>query len=320
MLSPDRPREHFVTLFDSRFLPFGLALHASLQGLIPHAQLWVICMDELVEQQIAKLGLNNLATIALSSMETDELRTVKPTRTLGEYCWTITPFVAQAVFDRTEDAKRVTYLDSDLFFFNNPVRFFQEFEASGKHVLITEHAYAPELDRTEKSGRFCVQFMTVRRTQGGLDVMKWWQDRCIEWCFDRLEDGKFGDQKYLDQWPTLFPTQVHILSQVDQTLAPWNSDYFLTRRPGGHSPVFFHFQSFRIVSETLVRLYVGFSMGAQSMRFYECYLAALKEQIALLKRHRINVTRMPEPKRRFGVFRKMVMRLLGRVRYARLDP
>lgn len=319
MRSPDRPREHFVTLFDSRFLPFGLTLHASLQGSMPNSYLWVICMDELVEQQIQDLGLKHVSTIALASMETDELRAVKSARTAGEYCWTVTPFAAQAVFDRAGDAERVTYLDSDLFFFASPVTFFQEFEASGKHILITEHAYAPELDRSEKSGRFCVQFMTFRRTQECFDVMKWWQDRCIEWCFDRLEDGKFGDQKYLDQWPTLFPTQVHILCQVDKTLAPWNADHFLRLGSVGHTPVFFHFQSFRIISETLARLYVGFSMGEQSMRFYESYLVALKEQIALLKRHGMSLSKMPEPRRQLGFLRKIYMRLLGKVRYARLD-
>ncbi len=319
MHSPDKPREHFVTLFDSRFLPFGLTLCASLQGLMPHSHLWVICMDELVEQQIKDLAVKHISTIALSSMETDELRAVKLARTLGEYCWTITPFAAQAVFDRAQEAERVTYLDSDLFFFSSPAPLFQEFEASGKHVLITEHAYAPELDRSEKSGRFCVQFMTFRRTQGSLDVMKWWQDRCIEWCFDRLEDGKFGDQKYLDQWPTLFPTQVHILRQVDKTLAPWNSDHFLRHGSVEHTPVFFHFQSFRIISATLARLYVGFSMGKQSMRFYESYLLALKEQIALLKHHGISLSKMPEPRRRWGALRKIYMRLSGKVRYARLD-
>ena len=318
MRSPDKPQEHFVTLFDSRFLPFGMTLNASLLRVAPNSHLWVICMDVLVEQQINQLGLTDVSTIALSSMETDELRAVKSTRTVGEYCWTITPFAAQAVFDRAQEAERVTYLDSDLFFLSSPVEFFEEFEASAKHVLITEHAYAPGLDRTEKSGRFCVQFMTFRRSQASQDVMKWWQDRCIEWCFDRLEAGKFGDQKYLDQWPTLFPAQVHILRQVDKTLAPWNSDYFLTHRPAGHTPVFFHFQSFRIVSETLARLYVGFSMGRQSMKLYEYYLTALTEQIALLRRHGIGLLKMPEPRRRLDMFRKIYMRLFGKVRYAKL--
>lgn len=311
--------EHFVTLFDSRFLLLGLALHASLQKVAPNFHLWVICIDELVEQQINKLNLDHVSTIPLLSIETDELLAVKPTRTVGEYCWTLTPFAPQSVFNLAPDAERVTYLDSDLFFFFSPEIIFHEFELSKKHVLITEHAYAPELDRTAQSGRFCVQFMTFRRTQESFDVMKWWQDRCIEWCFDRNEDGKFGDQKYLDQWPALFPNEVHILSQVDKTLAPWNVDYFLAKNPIELMPVFYHFQSFRIVSDKLARLYVGVAISEDAYRFYKSYLITIGEKIKFMQSNGIALSKMPEPQRRFSALRKLYMRLSNKVRYAELD-
>ena len=102
----------------------------------------------------------------------------------------------------------------------------KELDESGKHVLITEHAYAPEYDRAHDSGRFCVQFLTFDRSDSAREVMRWWQDRCVEWCFARYENGKFGDQVYLDQWPTLFGDRVHIVRQVEKTLAPWNVLYF----------------------------------------------------------------------------------------------
>ena len=130
--------EHFVTLFDSRFLLLGLTLHNSLQRVAPNSHLWVICIDELVEQQIHSLKLEHVSTVPLRTVETDELRRVKPSRTVGEYCWTLTPFAPKSVFDIAPDAERVTYLDSDLFFFRNPELIFEEFELSNKHVLITE--------------------------------------------------------------------------------------------------------------------------------------------------------------------------------------
>jgi hypothetical protein len=311
--------EHFVTLFDSRFLLLGLALHESLQKFVPNSHLWIICIDELVEQQISRLKLDHVSTIPLRTIETDELLAVKPTRTLGEYCWTLTPFAPLAVFELAPDAERVTYLDSDLFFFSSADTIFDEFELSQKHVLITEHAYAPELDRTAKSGQFCVQFMTFRRTQESLKVMKWWQDRCIEWCFDRNEDGKFGDQKYLDQWPVLFSNEIHILRQVDKTLAPWNVDHFLSKNPNDLTPVFYHFQSFRVVGDKQARLYVGVKISENAQRFYKAYLSAIGRQIKFMQTNGIALSKMPEPIRRFNILRKLYMLLSHKVRYAKLD-
>lgn len=311
--------EHFVTYFDNNFLPVGLCLHASL---LEHGQpfhLWILCMDELVEQNLQHLELPHVTLIPLREAEDARLLAVKPTRSRGEYCWTLTPFTPQFVFDRDTQVNRVTYLDADLFFFASPKLLLDEFERSGKHVLITEHAYAPEYDRTVQSGRFCVQFMTFCRSQGGVGVMKWWQERCLEWCFDRNEDGKFGDQKYLDQWPTLFPNEVHILRQVDKTLAPWNVDYFLAKKRIGFTPVFYHFQSFRIVSDKLARLYVGVAISENAHKFYEQYLISIRAQIKFMKQNGIALTKMPEPKRRFNALRKLYMRVFNKVRYAELD-
>jgi hypothetical protein len=84
--------------------------------------------------------------------------------------------------------------------------------------------------------------MTFTRDEGEL-VRQWWEDRCIEWCYARVEDGKFGDQKYLDDWPDRFSTKVHVLTQTELILAPWNAFRF----PYGNSIVW-HFQGLRLLT------------------------------------------------------------------------
>lgn len=300
--------EHFVTLFDSNFLPMGICLHASL---VEHAQpfhLWILCMDELVEQQLRQLALPHVSLIPLHEAETEALLSVKNGRTRAEYCWTLTPFSPQFVFDRDQTVRQVTYLDADIFFFDSPQILLKEFEESGKQVLITEHAYAAEYDQSATSGRFCVQFMTFRRTDGGLKVMGWWQARCLEWCFNRFEEGKFGDQKYLDDWPERFANEVHVSKQVEKTLAPWNV-YHFEKHEGTISPVFYHFHSLRIVSPNKARLYIGYKVGPQGSALYKQYIDALERCIRLIKGHQMEVKCLPLPKESWALLRKMKRRL-----------
>ncbi len=232
--------EHYITLFDSLFLPQGLALCRSMERHVDDYTLWVLCMDGATYALLNKLNLPNVRLIALDEVETEQLLALKAERKVNEYCWTLTPMTQRFVFERDETARRVTYLDADVWFMSSPKRIFEELEQAKKSVLITDHAYSPECDETEASGQYCVQFMCFYR-EDGENVRQWWEDRCIEWCYDRSEDGKFGDQKYLDDWPTRFAEDVHVLQNPQWTLAPWNALRFPI-----DDGVIWHFQALRL--------------------------------------------------------------------------
>lgn len=272
--------EHYVTLFDSLYLPQGLALHMSMQRHLKSYTLWILCMDECSKELLTRLSLANVRLLNLSDIETPELKRLKPGRKKGEYCWTLTPFAPRFVFEADASVLRVTYLDADLWFRKSPDAIFSELEAAGKDVLITDHSYAPEYDQTATSGQYCVQFITFTR-RGGEFVRKWWEERCLEWCFDRFEDGKFGDQKYLDDWPERFSAHVHVLSNPELTLAPWNA----TRFPYGQG-VTWHFHGLRILKSAL-RSYVA-DFGAYPLptatreNVYLPYVADLRRAIRLV--------------------------------------
>lgn len=231
--------EHFVTFFNAAYLPQGIALHYSMRRHIGDFCLWVLCADDVTFQALSKLQLENVKLLLLSDLETKELKLAKTNRNAKEYIWTLSPFAPRFVFEADSSVDRVTYIDADTWFLKNPKAIFREFQSSRKSVMITDHAYAPEFDRSETSGPFCVQFMIFSRN--GELVRRWWEEKCLEWCREYYEDGKLGDQRYLDDWPERFSDLVHVLQDKELILAPWNA----TRFPYGNAVVW-HFHGLRI--------------------------------------------------------------------------
>jgi hypothetical protein len=295
----------------------GMTLHQSLMVHARPFHLWVLCMDAVVEQQLQRLALSHVTLISLQEVETPELLAIKAGRNQAEYCWTLTPFIFQAVFSKAPDIEQVTYIDADLLFFSDPRILLEEFQFSQKQVLITEHAYAPEYDQSDKSGRFCVQFLTVKQTDAASKVTSWWQDRCLEWCFARYEAGKFGDQKYLDQWPDQFKEEVHILQQVEKTLGPWNAKFF-EKRLGSLKPVFYHFHGLRIVEPNYIRMFLKYRVGPQGLILYEIYIDHLTNSILQLQALGIPIPYISLPQESFAAVRNWKRLLMKEVKFQRI--
>ena len=272
--------EHYVTLFDETFLPQGLALHASLSRHSNTAMLWVICLTDEVFLQLSSLSLDKVNLISLEDIETADLKNARAHRSWVEYCWTLTPFAPGAVFERCPEANRVTYLDADLWFRGNPECILREFESSERSVLITEHGYAPRYDQSKSAGKYCVQFVTFQRN-GSQEIVARWKSQCLEWCYARHENGRFGDQKYLEEWPLMFPNDVHVLENKALVMGPWSA----TRFPYSES-VCWHFHAVRLVitKGVIKSLWMGAYILPQTVKqnVYQPYLHDLRVATALL--------------------------------------
>jgi hypothetical protein len=242
----------FCTLFDVNYLPRALVLHRSLCETADEFTLRAYCMDAKSEEILRRLDLRNVVPVGLAELERDDrgLLEVKPTRTTVEYYWTATPAICLHSLDREPGLDAITYLDADLRFFSDPQQLFDEIGDAS--VTIVPHRYVPEMKPWEEtSGVYNVEWLTFRRDEQGLETLRWWRERCLEWCYFRYEDGKMGDQKYLDDWPERF-RGVHVLEHVGGGLAPWNlGNYRLGVRDGriyvdGVPLVFFHHHSLRL--------------------------------------------------------------------------
>lgn len=209
---------NFCTLFDSYYLSRGIAMHDSLAKQAKSFHLYIFPFDDIAYRILAELNLEHVTLVKMSDFEDEELLRIKPTRTKGEYCWTCTPSIILYCIKKY-NLQDCTYLDADLYFFSDPAVLVDELGEDS--ILITEHRYSKEYADAITSGIYCVQFISFKNNRRGLIALNWWRERCIEWCYDRLEDGKFGDQKYLNDWTARFEG-VHILQNLGGGVAPWN--------------------------------------------------------------------------------------------------
>jgi len=291
--------EHYITLFDSGFLPNGLALHHSIRRHDPDSVLWILCMDEQAYGALERLNLPAVRLLRLEEVETPKLRAIRPSRSRGEYCWTLTPFTADMVFDRDASARRVTYLDADLWFLGSPAPLFSDLERSGASSLITPHAYAPPYERSDAYGIYCVQFMPFVR--GASDAIRHrWQDQCLEWCYAEPDGARFGDQKYLDDWPQRFREQVRVVSNPGWTQGPWNATRF-----GVSEAVTYHFHRLRIVSPTRVNVGAYPLPRAHVADVYRPYLRDLRDAVSSLTAAGVDVGIQQQPLTGFAAAKDM---------------
>ena len=240
----------FCTYFDRYYLPRGLALYRSLKQHCPAFQLWVLCLDEECHRELKQLQLPELKLITLEELEAAEPRLLeaKGNRSRIEYYFTCTPELPWFVLQRQPDIQVITYLDSDLFFFADPTPLFDEL--NDRSIAIIPHRFAPHLRHKERNGIYNIGWLSFRHDARGLTCLEWWRERCLEWCYDRPEPGRYADQKYLDDWPTRFHG-VAVLTHKGANLAPWNlSNYRIDADECGvrvdEQPlIFFHFQGLK---------------------------------------------------------------------------
>ncbi len=273
----------FCTLFDRNYLLKGVAMLRSLAQHCPDAHVHVLCMDAQTQAILTRLALPHVTCIPLAALEDDALLAAKKDRGLVEYCWTLSPCLPWYVLQSNAHIDFITYIDADLLFFSPLQPLFDEIGAQS--IAIIEHRFTPRLRHLDVNGRFCVQWVGFRRDEEGMACLARWRDQCIEWCYYRLEDGRMGDQKYLDEWPERYPS-CHILQYVGAGVAPWNyAQYRFGRDSQGRITVddapliFYHFHQFQILDnggfDRLSTFYT--SERAEPAAIYETYEAALKD-------------------------------------------
>jgi len=262
------PVRHYCTYFDSRYLLKGVALARSLARTSPGFTLTMLALDGAAERALATLAIPGVTVMSLAALETAEprLRAAKADRSLVEYYFTCTSSFVRVLRERAPAGEPLTYLDADLWFFSSPEPLFDEL--SGSSVTMVAHRFPDRLRSLESHGVYNVGWLSFADDANARACLAWWSERCLEWCYDRVEPGRFADQKYLDEWPRRF-AGVRPIEHRGANVAPWNVETTPIARAdgggitaGGAPLLFYHFAAFKRLLPFLFEPALG-SYGAR---------------------------------------------------------
>lgn len=116
----------------------------------------------------------------------------------------------------------------------------EDYPADGLH---------PDTGTLLRYGVYNLGFFGVRRSPGGLGVLRWWQPKLLEYCVDDPLRGYYVDQKFMDVVP-LFFENVCVERAPGYNVAYWNIHARrLEQRAGawlcnGEPLYFYHFSNF----------------------------------------------------------------------------
>lgn len=241
----------------------AIACFLSLYKTMDKFKIYILCVDEKCYEFFKEINLDKIVIVTISELNREDLLEIKNSRKLNQYCWTLKPGFIKYIFTLDDSIERVTYIDSDLFFYQNPNVIFENQPSSS--VLLSSGEiflpmYSKEFNHTmqDLTGNFNSGFISFKKDINGLECVNWWDKMCVDSCTSNPEDNKFGDQKYLDDMPYLF-NNVYEITTPGINIGHWNySKYNFTVLDdnimvNNNKLIFYHFSGFRIISKYDIR-------------------------------------------------------------------
>jgi hypothetical protein len=236
-----------------QFLALVLSLKKMREG---NFRFYVLCVDKEAFQLLKKLKWNNVYATLDEEMDEDIL-VLKKERRIHEYCWSLKGLWLETIFKKYPEVMRVTFMDSDLYFWDDPERIFKA-QSDCSVLLSKEEKYSPKWRAsfvkrlTRLTGEYNSGFISFKRDEMGMACLSWWKEKTLEAC--RIDPGKglFGDQRYLNEMPKIFSNicdistegvNVGIWNYRKYTFSEKDHQVFINQIP----LIFYHFSGVRII-------------------------------------------------------------------------
>jgi hypothetical protein len=240
---------NFCTYFDKNYLSKFLVLKESVESLKSQNNFYILALDDFVKDFFKQAKMKNVQIICLKDLEQEykNLIIAKNNRDLIEYYFTLSPFLPRYIFEKFR-CSNISYVDSDFFFYKNPIDFFFQNKKSSITLI----------KQKSKSiyGRFNVGLINFNfNFSETLEILNTWSEQCLNSCVDipNIKKNLYADQKYLDEWPKKLKN-IKVICPENSVLSPWDNNDSIEKNINN---IFaFHFHGFQIYNNFF---FTGFS-------------------------------------------------------------
>lgn len=282
---------NYCTIVSKEYFIKSLALYDSIcRHSHNNFHLWICAMDNASYDGMRKINLANTTIIDIASVENNFLLKAKNNRSITEYCWTVKASFIKFIIKHNRGIDSIIYMDADTYLFSEPSMLFQKL---GKNdALLTSHNFSDRfLHLNKQKGKYNAGIIGFKNSIRALNILSWWERRCVEWCYDQVISNRFADQKYLEMIPRKY-SRVFIAKSLIANAAMWNIEnckFELKEEKvfiNDDILIFFHFSSFFIIGENELDLWKwDYPKLNEEIReiIYRPYIRSILKGMSLIK-------------------------------------
>ncbi|WP_426065004.1 hypothetical protein [Flavobacterium sp. DSP2-3-1] len=298
------------TICSNNYLAQAKILGDSLLEKNPNYK-FVIGLCDLLSDDIDYSFFENIEIIPVSQINIYCFDEIIKKYDIIELNTSIKPSFFKYFSNQYENLETIIYFDPDIQIFNN--LFLLEKYLEDSDVLLTPHILNPiSVDDFQPSeniflnyGIYNLGFLALNpKSKNAIDLLEWWEDKTLRIGFNRVSDGLFVDQLWINLAPIFF-NNIKVLQEYGFNVAPWNlhernsihrndDEYIMS---DNSKLVFYHFSSYSHKKpELFSKYYDRYNSVVLSKEIFELYnqyhYKLIQNKIAFfseIKCHYINI-------------------------------
>lgn len=243
--------KNLCTVSDINFLIKGIGLFESLLKTNNDFILHYLLIDDKAYQASLNIKHPQIKFYQINELlEKDENLLKLQKQNYKYFCWTLASYFSNFLLTKEKDS--ITYIDSDIYFYENIDCIFNEI--ADKDIGLFRHRMF-DLKYNYSEGLFNVGVVYFKNSEFGRQALQWWSNCVLHQLYPEL--NTCGDQKYLDVFYIQHKDKIFIDGNIGHG-APWQWQIYDFSDFEANNNIIWNGQKQKLVFSHFSQFYIDF--------------------------------------------------------------